>query len=142
MRRVLWLTALSLGLCSGSAAAQGFYPGGALPGNRPAYSPYLNLLRRDQPLVSNYYGLVRPEINLRNSIGQLETQQTITGNEQAALQNSLTLPPTGHASRFQTHSKYFLNSGGAGGGAQYGAGAAGPAIQGAAGGAPAKGGRH
>src|SRR5438105_2383706 len=89
MRKLLCLTAVSLGLCTGSVHAQGFYPGGAYtPGNRPAYSPYLNLLRRDNPLgaAGNYYGLVRPEINFRNSIGQLETQQTTTSTQQNILE--------------------------------------------------------
>src|SRR6266571_9444294 len=85
VRKVLWLTALALGLCTGSAQAQG-YPGVSNPGSRPAYSPYLNLLRRDTPLVNNYFGQVRPQLDFRNSLQQLETQQTLTSNQQTALQ--------------------------------------------------------
>ena len=140
MRKVWWLCTVALGLCTGSVHAQGFYPGASSFNNRPAYSPYLNLTRRDAPLINQYYGLVRPEINFRNALGQLDTQQTTTANQQTALENSLTLPPTGHASRFLTHGSYFLNSGGQGGGAQFAA-PAGPAPGGQAA-TPAKGARR
>ncbi len=136
MRHVFWLSMLSLVLWTGSARAQGFGPaGGYNPANRPAFSPYLNLLRRDTPLVTNYYGLVRPDINFQNSLQQLATQQGVARDEQAALQNALTLPPTGHASRFLSHSHYFLTTSGQGAGAPFAA-PAGPGQAGA-GGVPA-----
>jgi hypothetical protein len=113
VKKMLLLVGLSLGAWAGPAGAQGIYPGGALnPANRPAYSPYLNLLRRDARLDQNYFGLVRPEINFRNSLQQLQQQQSLTSTQQTTLENALALPPTGHASQFMSHSKYFLNKGG------------------------------
>src|SRR5262249_45372350 len=133
-----------LGLCTGSLHAQGLYPGAPYnPASRPAFSPYLNLLRRDVPLVTNYYGLVRPEVTFRNAIQQLDQQQAITSNQQTTLENALTLPPTGHASQFMTHTKYFLNKGGAGVGSRFVAPTmAGPGAPTAQAAPPAKGARH
>jgi hypothetical protein len=138
------LGVVSLCLWAGSASAQGIYPGANYnPANRPAFSPYLNLLRRDTPLVNNYYGLVRPEINFRNSLQQLDAQQALTSAQQTTLENNLTLPATGHASSFMTQSRYFLNTGagGGGGGGQFASAQPAPGIQGTQGGAP-KGGRR
>src|SRR3954452_11090426 len=113
MRNTIWLTAVALALSPATALAQGGGAGGPYnPANRPVYSPYLNLLRRDAPLVNNYYGLVRPEINFRNAIQQLDQQQTTIGGQQTALTEALT--PTGHASRFMSQRRYFMNNGGTG----------------------------
>jgi hypothetical protein len=129
MRNMVWLAAVSLGLYAGSAHAQGYSPGGYNPGSRPAFSPYLNLLRPDTPLVQNYFGLVRPQINFQNSLQQLDGQQALSADQQAASQNSQFLPPTGHVARFQTQSRYFLTNGsrqgGGGGGGGFGGGGGG-----------------
>src|SRR5437016_1126676 len=63
------------------AAAQppAVLPGGiAVPANRPPVSPYLNLLRPASPLYLNYYGLVRPQVEFRNTAQAL--QQEVTAN--------------------------------------------------------------
>src|SRR5437870_2548504 len=92
------LAALSLVCFTGAVHAQG-YPGGQYnPGKNPSFSPYLNLVRRDAPLVNNYFGLVRPEMNFRNALQQLETQQATASNQQPGSEYALTLPATGHAS--------------------------------------------
>src|SRR4051812_45352389 len=66
-------------LAAGQAAAQGPAQGPP-PITRPAVSPYLNLLRTDQPAGLNYYNLVRPQVEFRSSIGQLQ-QQTATDQQ-------------------------------------------------------------
>jgi hypothetical protein len=113
MRKLFGLTLVSLAAYGGSLQAQGYAPG-VPPVNRPAFSPYLNLLRRDAPLVTQYYGLVRPQINFQNSIQQLDAQQAQTSAQQTAFENILTLPPTGHAARFMTQSAYFMTQGAGG----------------------------
>jgi hypothetical protein len=45
-------------------------------GPRPVVSPYLNLFRRGNSPGFNYFTLVRPELELRQSIGQLQQQVT------------------------------------------------------------------
>ncbi len=141
MRNIVWLAAAALGLCAGSVHAQGYNPGGPYnPGARPAYSPYLNLLRQDGSLNSNYQGLVRPQINFQNSIQQLDAQQALGASQQAAPQESPFLPPTGHVSRFMTQSRYFLTNGAGGtggvGGGFGGVGLAGGGLGGGGYGAP------
>jgi len=84
------------------------------PSYRPAFSPWLNLNRPGASAAVNYYGLVRPQFTVNSSIYQLEQQ---TGALQQAQQQPAgavsELPPTGHASGFLNHSKYFLTRGGA-----------------------------
>src|SRR5687768_777920 len=81
---------------------------------RPAFSPYLNLVRPGGSPALNYYGLVRPEIQARQAINNL--QGAAAANQQAigALQaGSPDLPVTGHQAQFMTHGIYF-QTGGAG----------------------------
>lgn len=154
MRNIVCLAAAAFGLCAGSAHAQGYNPGGPYnPASRPAYSPYLNLLRPDSSLINNYYGLVRPQINFQNSLQQLDAQQGLGASQQAAAQESQFLPQTGRGARFQTQSRYFFTNGagalGGGGGGLGGGGfgggggyAAPPGGQGAQGFTPPQGGRR
>jgi hypothetical protein len=83
--------------------------------NRPVYSPYLNLLRTGNPVYANYYGLVRPEVELRSAASTL--QQEVFANQQgiSGLEAATTTLTTGHATRFLNTSGYFLNRGGQGG---------------------------
>ena len=63
-----------------AASAQGFGPSRydfntrqvQGPLNRPTFSPYLNLLRNDNYAL-NYYGLVRPELDIRANENRLES---------------------------------------------------------------------
>jgi hypothetical protein len=84
---------------------------GAYPTVRPTFSPYLNLLRGGSPTL-NYYGLVRPEVDFRNSLGQL--QQQVANNQQALTEGEGATPvaATGHPTNFLNYSRYFLNRGG------------------------------
>jgi hypothetical protein len=122
MRNITWLAIVSVGICTGSAHAQG-YPGGYNPGARPAYNPYLNLNRQGGTLIENYQGLVRPQINFQNSLQLLDAQQALSANQQqAGPQENQFLPPTGHVARFMTQSRYFLTNGTGGMGGGYGVG--------------------
>lgn len=56
----VWLAILTSLSCSAAFAQM---PAGGASG-RPTFSPYLNLLRRSDPVL-NYYGIVRPEQNFR-----------------------------------------------------------------------------
>ena len=60
-------------LAAGQASAQA-------PGAAPGVSPYLNLLRQGNSQALNYYGLVRPQVEFRSGIQQLQQQ----GNTQQA----------------------------------------------------------
>jgi hypothetical protein len=77
------------------------------PYARPAVSPYTNLFRPGQPVGLNYYNLVRPDLDFRSSIQQLQQQNQA---QQQAI-NDLQAPAgpvvTGHQAGFQTHRAYF-----------------------------------
>ncbi|CAN5156145.1 hypothetical protein BH11PLA2_BH11PLA2_42280 [soil metagenome] len=101
-------------ITSGLVSAQ--FPQQQAP-TRPAFSPYLNLLRNGAPLYQNYYGLVQPQIQTQNQLNQLSqdvnglqnTPQNIlpgTGNELS----------TGKTVGYFTHRSYFMNGGGSGAG--------------------------
>ena len=132
MRRLL-LAACCLGTVGTSAQAQ--YPYSqplTAPYQRPVVSPYINLLRPGAPPAINYFGVVRPEVQLYNSANLL--QQQITANRQAVtgLEEQQAAPlTTGHPIYFLNYQRYFLNFGAAapGGGSSLrpGAGAAGTA---------------
>jgi len=110
-----WIASVSLLLLlSGFAHAQGVRPG------RPTVSPYLNLLRRGTDPALNYYNLVRPQNEFINSIQQLQGQVSTNRQGISDLQKSTGLPPTGHTTRFLSHSSYFLNAGSAGRGSGQG----------------------
>src|SRR5207302_6246367 len=81
---------------------------------KPVVSPYINLLRSNTDPGVNYYGIVRPEIAARNSIVQLQEQQSVAATQQQEAATTLILPTTGHASGFLTQSKYFMTKGGQG----------------------------
>lgn len=96
------------------ASPGGMYRPGVNPTGLPTYSPYLNLLRPGGSVTQNYFGLVRPELNFRASVSNL--QQQVTGNQQAigGFQAEAGLPTTGHRAVFMNYGGYF---GGLGGGA-------------------------
>jgi hypothetical protein len=91
------------------AAAQPQFP----TPSQPAVSPYLNLLRSGSSPGVNYYGLVRPQEEFRNSFQRLQ-QDFNTQQTQPSLYGPLDtsgLPPTGHAARFNTQGRYFMTNG-------------------------------
>src|SRR5579872_6408864 len=84
----------------------------------PAISPYRNLYNNGSGSPNqNYYNLVRPELDFRASIQQLQ-QQTRT-NQQAISNLEATTGPvvTGHQAGFMTHRTYFQTLGAGGSGA-------------------------
>lgn len=121
---------LSLGfLGAGTVLAQNTY-------SPPRTSPYLNLLRGGSSPGVNYYGLVRPELEFRSSIGQLRQQTQLNQQAITGLQNVQPGPlTTGHQFGFMTHSIYFQNLGGGQASFMTTPGATARATQGAGGGA-------
>lgn len=106
---------LALGSGAGEVRAQ--IPIGG-PGNpqpyRPAFSPYLNLLRGGTSTAVNYYGIVRPQLNFGNSINNLQQQTANEQQEITGLQFG-NLPTTGHPVQFLNLKGYFQTmQGGAG----------------------------
>ncbi len=83
------------------------------PSPRPTYSPYLNLFRGGGTLASNYFGIVRPELEFYRSIGQLE--RGLAGQERrlGALAGDVDtiLSPTGHSTSFLNTGGYFGGGG-------------------------------
>jgi len=95
---------------AGTLRAQPPVPGGSV--SRPTFSPYLNLNRAGTPAAVNYYGLVRPELQFRQSIQNL--QGAVAANQQAiGVQAEVTgmVSATGHPTQFLNYGGYFLNSG-------------------------------
>jgi hypothetical protein len=79
-------------------------PGPAAP---PPVSPYINLRLGGNPAI-NYYGVVRPQVDARNAIQQLQTgfADTRTNLElEAALANVPVV--TGNYATFYNHNRYF-----------------------------------
>ncbi|SRR6266849_3255203 len=104
------VTALGFAFMASAAPlwAQGLgVPGN--PANRPAVSPYINLLRGGSSAGVNYYGLVRPEIEFRGAIQR--NQQQIAAGQQSYSELTAGLSTTGHPVRYMTHWNYFLNNG-------------------------------
>lgn len=76
----------------------------------PTFSPYLNFLRPGSRTL-NYFGLVRPEQEFRQSIGQLQQGLTATNQQLTTGLNATAEPTTGHTARFMTHYRYFQTNG-------------------------------
>ena len=98
------------GVLLGLAGGVGAQPPGVVPGG-PAFSPYLNLLRNNNPAYLNYYGLVRPQLEFRNSIQNLQQQSINTQSEISGLIDT-TFPATGHRTTFLNTGGYFLSGSG------------------------------
>ncbi len=83
------------------------------PTPRPAYSPYLNLLRSGNPTFQNYYGLVRPQIQANQSIqslqGQLQSTNALIASNSTGTDGSA-LPVTGQTFGYMNHRGYFQNN--------------------------------
>ncbi len=122
MKQLMRLS-LALGLLTfllpGQVFAQGYYnrfgspyprtPG--VPFQRPTVSPYLNLFNGGNSPAINYYGIVRPQIDFRNSLMQLQQQLAMGDQSMADMASSMTMLTTGHPSLFMSHRRYFLNTG-------------------------------
>ena len=108
---------LVLGLAfAGTAAAQPQPPGGGtgVGGNRPTFSPYLNLVAggRGSPAI-NYLGIVRPQLQAQQAFGQLQQQANANAAGVQALNNGLAIGAdpnslqTGVVARFNNTNPFF-----------------------------------
>lgn len=96
-------------LVPGEADAQVPYNRPSGPGiQRPTVSPYLNLYRRGNSAAFNYYTLVRPELEIRSSVGQLQQQVTVGQQAIADLTATQPVAPTGHQTEVMNYPRYFL----------------------------------
>src|SRR5262245_3364243 len=104
---------LSIGLCglayfvaAGTASAQfdrNFFYNRSLYNNRPAFSPYLNLLRPGTNPAINFYGLVRPQQEFRSGINNLQSDIQGVGAAVARMNyQDNAIHETGHAAGFMT----------------------------------------
>jgi len=102
-QRWLGLAALIGMLALGPGKVQAQYQG---PYSSPVYSPYLNLFRSGGSITSNYYGLVRPQLDAQASLNQLQ-RQIQYGNQSALVQTVDPGVVTGQLAGFQTQAVYF-----------------------------------
>lgn len=73
------------------------------PSARPAFSPYLNLLRSGNSTLFNYYGLVKPEVDFRAADQQFSQQFGEINGEMRSVERELSgskLSETGHGVTF------------------------------------------
>jgi hypothetical protein len=121
MRRMFQVHAMlavaaTLGLAGIVSAQPPRLPGGG-PVVQPPFSPYLNLLRRDNPAYLNYYGLVRPQQEFRQSIQTLRQDMAVTHQSMVQMAEQ-GMPGTGHRSFFMNTMGYFMTTSGGPGGRQ------------------------
>lgn len=117
MKHVTMFIGLGLWLVAGSAQAQLPYgqprsfsqygrPGAIGAAGQPTFSPYLNLLRRGNSTLQNYYGLVRPEQQFRTANEQFQSNFNQVQRQFNTAQQTQFAPPlqsTGHRVRFMSH---------------------------------------
>jgi hypothetical protein len=113
MKRIEWM---ALGWLTLSAAswvqAQGIPTRPDTGANSmPVISPYLNMARGGNAAV-NYYGLVRPQLDARNAIQQLQQHEFAPAASSAPIGNGA--PNTAHPVQFMNYSHYFSTNMGAG----------------------------
>lgn len=104
-------------LAAGEARGQSYARPPVNPSPRPAFSPYLNLVRSGSP-AGNYFSFVRPQNEFLNSLGQLRQQVGVGQQAVTDLETSLAPPATGHATQFLSHTRFFQNNGAPGAGAR------------------------
>jgi len=108
MRNYLRLSLLALaGWLFLADVAQAQYP--TYRPTRPPVSPYLNIVRRGNSAAFNYLTLVRPELEMRGALQQLQLGAVQTQREINSLESEAGMPATGHATSFLSHGSYFLN---------------------------------
>ena len=91
-------------------------PVGASRAPSPTVSPYLNLLRRGTVPAVNYYGLVRPEVQMRNNMQNLQRQLRQTQSDLDVMTGAdFGLPFTGKSVSFLNTGGYFMTYAPAGG---------------------------
>ncbi len=83
---------------------------GVNPNTRPAVSPFLNLVRPGTNPAVNYYDLVRPQVEFRSGLLQLQ-QQTNQIATYSGLEENATITSTGHPTQFVNYLHYYGYSG-------------------------------
>lgn len=109
------VTATILGALATASAAWSqppYYQQTAQPYSRPVLSPYLNILNGPNAAVS-YFGIVRPQLDMRNSLQQLQQQVAVDEQALANAQNgqAVTVPATGHTVQFMNYGNHFMRVG-------------------------------
>lgn len=111
MRRFLPLLLPCVGLLLLAESAQAQPPYAPYnPYAPPAFSPYLNLLRRGANPAINYYGLVRPELEWRGRMGQMQSEINTIAPYAVGADGAAGLPFTGHPTQFLNSTHYFPGS--------------------------------
>ncbi len=111
----LFLAFLAISIPFASASSAGAQrPGSPERFSRPTFSPWFGLFSRETRALDNYHSYVRPEIRLRNTLGQqanaLRQQKTTIlglGQEIRAVERGGGPRPTGTGSGFMIYSHYF-----------------------------------
>jgi hypothetical protein len=109
MRNAILATVICLAANVGEQAAQA-QPNAPLPYTQPTVSPYLNLNRRGASSAVNYFGLVRPQLEFRNALRDLQQHPGNAPVNALQFNDSAGLPTTGHAAVFLNTGGYFLNN--------------------------------
>lgn len=111
MSRTGVLFAVAVLACAGGRGSAQQPAPGVLGPQRPTFSPFLNLARRDVDPALNYYGIVRPQIATANALRSLQQQaapSVLPTVNQPAVDPGL--PITGQPTYFLNTGGYFLNS--------------------------------
>lgn len=117
MKHVTLFVGLATLLAAGNVQAQLPYgqsrsfsqygrPGAIGAAGQPTFSPYLNLLRRGNSTLQNYYGLVRPEQQFRQANERFQSNFNQVQRQINSTQQTRFAPPlqsTGHRVRFMSH---------------------------------------
>jgi hypothetical protein len=110
----IYLPGLSVGvLLALTAESLAQYPNTPyqLPVQRPAVSPWLNLLRQGGSPANNYYNLVQPQFEFGSNITNLQAQ---TLSNRAAISSleagQAQQYTTGHRTGFMNQGRYFMNN--------------------------------
>lgn len=110
---IRFVTAVVIVLVFLTSTAAGQPPVPISPAQRPVFSPYLNLVRRDAPPGINYFGIVRPQLAAQSSLLMLQ-QQLAAGQQQLQMMGQSAanpdLPVTGQQTFFLNTGGYFLNN--------------------------------
>jgi hypothetical protein len=110
MRLNPWLAAIAVGLAVSTSGARAQGPVGFGGAPTPPYSPYLNLARPGGNPAVNYYGLVRPQLDMTRTVQGLQGQLQSAQQSIMAQQSADGVLTTGHPIFFMNYGGYFLNT--------------------------------
>lgn len=108
----LLMAAAAISLTGREASAQvPSVPSGV---SNPAYSPWLNLTRPGGSSAQNYFGLVRPNFDINQSVVGLQGAVTANSGQISGIQyygTGVGGMMTGHTTMFMNYGGYFMNHG-------------------------------